>query len=373
MSDSPEANGASSAPLPTPSAQVVAREHLPRPVAKIPRLNDSEEARKRHPHSRERDIRHAAERFASTPRNIFVHWVQPILDQRRSDLQATGVIRKKYYKSAAQLWPAVANDIEMHDQSFFWNTMASQLQLCVKTSFANAESVVRRGGVEHEFGNYVLYAEIAVSEYLGTTLPAMVLENASKAPPHSEKIGDADRDHAQDKAIELEKATITLDAISPAGVGKLSVSDVNATGDMLDTLPEPFCSEKKMLYSHSAHYDLDEVRQAVGKQQTAKLRQLAALLDKTGKELFYYYTVPHLGKEMYPAMGDTVTSKAADIWRFLGGPAKDSWLQASVNLKKRLGDGDVDGLETLQLDSLDAETLRLHDLALEAIDRSKEI
>lgn len=96
------------------------------------------------------------------------------------------------------------------------------------------------------------------------------------------------------------------------------------------------------------------------------LRQLANLLDKTGRELFYFYIVPRLCKLCQPPSdGVTVTSLAGDIWRFLEGQGKDSWASASATWKKRLGDGDVDGSEVLQLDGLEPE--RLHGMAEEAL------
>lgn len=50
------------------------------------------------------------------------------------------------------------------------------------------------------------------------------------------------------------------------------------------------------------------------------------------------------------------------------GKDKEEWLRASASLKAELGDGNVFGLETLQLDSLDPEVLKLHSLAKAAIE-----
>jgi hypothetical protein len=119
-----------------------------------------------------------------------------------------------------------------------------------------------------------------------------------------------------------------------------------------------------MLYSHFAHYDYASIREAEGKHQTAMLRQLADLFDKTGKILFYYYAVPRLCKKTYPpTAGETVTGEAARVWLFLPGAEKEKWRTASAGVKKRLGDGDIAGLEVLELGSLDAEVLSLHELA----------
>ncbi len=69
-------------------------------------------------------------------------------------------------------------------------------------------------------------------------------------------------------------------------------------------------------------------------------------------------------KEAYPPIaGDTVTGDAAKLWRYLPGVEKEKWCNASASVKKRLGDGDMAGLDVLELGSLDAEVLRLHDLA----------
>ena len=62
-----------------------------------------------------------------------------------------------------------------------------------------------------------------------------------------------------------------------------------------------------------------------------------------------------------------MTGQAAERCRFLPGTKKKAWLCAGLKLKKQLGDGDISGLETLQLDSLDPEVLRLHELSQEAL------
>ena len=98
------------------------------------------------------------------------------------------------------------------------------------------------------------------------------------------------------------------------------------------------------------------------------LRQLADLFDKTGKILFYYYAVPRLCKQSHPPTArKTVTGQAADVWRFMAGTGKEKWRKQSAKVKKQLGDGDVMGLEMLQLDNLDVEVLRLHELAEAAL------
>lgn len=45
-----------------------------------------------------------ANTFASSSKNIFVHYVEPILNHRRTELLSRGKNRKKFTKSAVQLW-----------------------------------------------------------------------------------------------------------------------------------------------------------------------------------------------------------------------------------------------------------------------------
>ena len=128
-----------------------------------------------------------------------------------------------------------------------------------------------------------------------------------------------------------------------------------------------------MLYSHFARYDYNSIRNTVGKHQRARLRQLADLFEKTGKVLFYYYTVPRLCKQTYPpTLGETVTSQAADVWKLLPGAEKEKWSNASAAVKKKLGDGDLAGLSVLELDSMDGEVLRLHELAAKVLKAHKQ-
>ncbi|KAF2480759.1 hypothetical protein BDY17DRAFT_326637 [Neohortaea acidophila] len=225
----------------------------------IPSVIDLSHLKALPPASKWRELKKAADTFASTGRNLFVHYASPILVRRRELLRASGSTKKKYPKTPAQLWPTLDAD-----DTFFWN---------------QAAKVVR-----------------------------------------------------------------------------------------LYTIPSRFSYQPSMLYSHFAKYDYDEVRKAEGKHQTAMLRQLANLFDKTGKTLFYYYTVPRLCQQVYPpSKGETVTGQAAGSWRFLAGREKEKWYLASAKLKKILGDGDIAGLEVLQLDGAEPEVFRLHDMAMEAI------
>lgn len=83
--------------------------------------------------------------------------------------------------------------------------------------------------------------------------------------------------------------------------------------------------------------------------------------------------VPLLRKQCHPSTtGETVTSRAADLWRFLPDTEKTKWLDASAKVIKELGDGDIRGLELLQLDSLDGDVLMLRELVQATIQAREE-
>src|ERR1700744_5067987 len=85
------------------------------PVTNIPTLDSLP------PAARERGTEKAASTFASTGRNLFVHYAAPILEKRRQILLSSGTRKKKYAKTASQLWPTLS-----HDQSFYWNQAAKE-------------------------------------------------------------------------------------------------------------------------------------------------------------------------------------------------------------------------------------------------------
>ena len=239
---------------------------------------------------------------------------------------------------------------------------------------------------------YIWNAEVAVVTYLGLVPPEpLVLASEDEVVKAFETVirknadcelsteGDGKLSDVLDSMRTLTLHEKKTEVDSQAENSTSSASDEKAQmtdsehaetvyTELLDTLPDRFEYEQNMLYSHFARYDYDEVRKAEGKHRKAMLRQLANLFDKTGKILSYYYTVPWLCKQTYPpALGETVTGQAAERWRFLPGIKKKAWLCAGLKLKKQLGDGDISGLETLQLDSLDPEVLRLHELSQEAL------
>lgn len=307
--------------------------------------------------AKERETKKAADTFASTGRNVFVHYVTPVLDERRTLLLASSTTKKKYTKTAPQLWQSLEIT-----ESFFWNEAARQLRLCMKEDVLSPKGCLIHGGRLCEKKTYVWHAEIAVAAYLDL-------------PPPQENDGETVvvPDEVNGKEVDVEsdpvESTTGKDMTDNTDVQTRTEEHDHDSIELLDTLPDRFEYDQKMLYSHFARYDYDEVRKAEGKHQTAMLRQLADLLDKTGKTLFYYYAVPRLCKQCYPpTTGETVTSKAAEVWRFLPGSEKAHWLSASARLKKQLGDGDVAGLEVLQLDSLDEGVLRLHTVTQKALD-----
>jgi hypothetical protein len=300
----------------------------------------------------EREVKKAVDSFASTGRNLFVHFTTPVLNHRRELLLRTGATKKKYPKTAAQLWQGLD-----YEETFYWEEMAREVRMSLKQKLLTAREYLTDAGRKEDRRMYVWHAEVAVATYLGLPQPP----EPADAPLDLSKTSPPDHDAKEVGLQGTITTTVTAEDDRVAGV------DLGDT-ELLDTLPDPFTYEPRMMYSHFARYNFDAVRNAVGKHQRELLHQLAGLFEKTGKVLFYYYTIPHLCKKNHPpTAGETVTSQAADLWRFLPGKEKEKWLAANVKVKKMLGDGNLDGLETLMLESLDPEVLKLHDMARFAI------
>lgn len=318
------------------------------------------------PAARERETKKAADIFASTGRNLFVRYATPILEERRKRLLATGLRKKKYAKSAVQVWQGVGIE-----QQFFCHQAAKELRLAMKAKQLNPKGCLIHGGRVGERESYVWWAERAVRGYLELP-PPTDLEEKSEANEGEIGVGVAEN--------KMEEITtkMTFTGVC-SGCGKeesmtyypepTNEETINISApELLDTLPTPFVFEQKQLYSHFAKYDYTLIRAAEGKHQVAMLRQLADLFDKTGKRLFYYYTVPRLCQQSYPPSdGATVTSQAADVWKLLSGAEKATWYEASAGLKKRLGDGEIAALEVLELGSLEPEVLGLHEMVVQAL------
>lgn len=93
------------------------------------------------PAAKHRETKKAADTFASTGRNIFVHYVSPILAKRREMLLASGTTKKKYPRTAAQLWSKLSSS-----DSFFWHQAAKELRLCMKQSILNPKGCLVHAG-----------------------------------------------------------------------------------------------------------------------------------------------------------------------------------------------------------------------------------
>ncbi|EME39554.1 hypothetical protein DOTSEDRAFT_28687 [Dothistroma septosporum NZE10] len=144
---------------------------------------------------------------------------------------------------------------------------------------------------------------------------------------------------------------------------------------LLDTLLEPFGPiSSRMIYGNLFQlYPYTAVHSAAtGKHTTALLRQLADLLDASGKEFFYYYVYPHLWKCIRPTdVDETIAAVAHALWQFMKGADKEEWSRASGDAKKLLGDGNVVGLMRLELESEDSEVLRLHEMVRKLLKEDK--
>lgn len=316
--------------------------------------------------------------FASSGKNMFVHYTRDVLEDRRSRLLNSGTARKLYTKKAPSLW----DNLEQEQKSF-WHETAMDIRLAMKQKLLTPEDCLQHAGRLEDARRCIWYAELAVSAYLGTPPPASLEGPTATAEIVGEVAisgnnGEEESSFEDREKMEASSATICITtineklqrfAIAPAMSGDINVDIQHpAEAELLDTLPDRFEYTQNMLYSHFARYDLDDIRNAEGREQTAMLRLLASLLDISGKELCYYYVVPRLCKAYHPPRdGSTVMSMAADVWRFLPGRTKDLWASASRAVKKQLGDGDVGGVEMLQLDSLEPEVLRLHEMAQEAM------
>ena len=209
------------------------------------------------------------------------------------------------------------------------------------------------------------YAEMAVGWYLGQDPPREfvdVLQDGATAADSPEDHGPSPEAGLLDVEEKLHDLPCDISKLffdhDPPEFAKPSSGDDQ---QLLDVLPQPFQYEPKMMYGQFAHADYTEIRRLDGKQQAARLRQLADLFDPTGKVLFYYYAYSHIWKDFRPLkIDETVATRAQDRWKLLGSKEQEFWRTKSAAVKKLLGDGSVDGLICLELDSLDVEVVRLH-------------
>lgn len=350
-----------------PEPAIVTRPSHVRPVIDIARFDAFPQA------ARARELTKAVNTFASSGKNVFMHYVEPTLNRRRTELLKTGMTKKKYHKTAAQLWPSV----EQEERSF-WNGQAKELRLCLKEKSLSVENCLTFAGRAGDDPACSWHAEVAVSQYLGTPLPAPLDGDASTPHTIEQEATTSDVDSTRTK----QKAAACVTAPQSPSFSHNDIetttqrSSVDANVDaaldlqgLLDVLPERFEIDRNTLYGNFANVDFEEIHQAEGRTQTMYLRRVAQMLDYSGKELFHYYMVPRLCTSIYPQPdGSTVTSISAGIWKSLSGSRKGMWLDASNKLKKDLGDGDLLGLETLMLESLDTEVVRLRRLAKEDLE-----
>lgn len=290
-----------------------------------------------------REVKKAADTFASTGRNVFVHYATPILSKRRELLLASGLTKKKYYKTAAQVWPTLAQD-----DAFYWHQAAKELRICMKQGVLNPKGCLRHAGRAADRDQHIWHAEKAVATYLSLPSPSTDATDTDDSAANGENgtakaldspVLEAPRDNLKSERAGINNVAFSSDKLVIGGTmpnitmkvnnrdaksGVAGLSDEIEKINLLDTLPDRFECKPNMLYSHFAHYDYDEVRHAVGRTQTMLLRHLAERFDKTGKELFYYYVVPRLCKQTHPpSKDDTVMSKAAQIWQFMVGKEKE--------------------------------------------------
>ncbi|CZT18209.1 uncharacterized protein RCC_04052 [Ramularia collo-cygni] len=301
------------------------------------------DAAKLPPASRQREILKLANNKLSNGYALFVHYVQPTLELRRKVLLDSGTTKKKFYKSVGKLYEDLPTG-----QKAFWNGEAARLRVLVRDKVITHEECVRHAGSPDQWDTYIEYAETAVAEYLLIPLPI-------KAPS------------LETPDLICDEQTITpISTIAPTEIDSPTTS---LHQPLLDTLPEPFSFEPRMLYSHFAKYDLDEILSTpTRKRQLEKLHQLADLFDRTGRVLFYYYVYPRLWRRMRPLNADeSIASFAQDLWRFAQGAVVQEWQVAEVDVKKMLGDGDVNGLALLRLGGLHPRVLRFHEMAEQAV------
>ncbi|EME79936.1 uncharacterized protein MYCFIDRAFT_176935 [Pseudocercospora fijiensis CIRAD86] len=339
--------------IPTHCANSDSSRYRPRPV------KDTAIFKAFPPAARQRELKQEATKFAANARNIFVHHVDPVLELRRKEKLASGTTKKKFYSNAARLWAEMQTIDDLHEQRFFWNQKSVEMKLALKKKTVTPGNLLQDAGFEEDWWECRKYAEMAVGWYLGQDVPEEFGDDITGNDMDSE-------DHNQGAAL-LPDPKQTMDLSSDTS--KLSFhQDLpgfarrNAEDDkpLLDVLPEPFQYEKRIMYGQFAHADYTEIRHLDGKQQAARLRQLADLFDPTGKILFYYYAYPHIWKDFRPLkIDETVATRAQEKWKVLGSKEQEFWRKQSAKVKKLLGDGNVDGLVCLELDSMDPEVLSI--------------
>ena len=371
---------------PQAATPAVDQRYQPLPVLDISRYNAFPAA------ARQRELDRAVQKISGNAQNMFVHYVEPVLQHRRNELRATGRSKRLHHKTAAQIWSFMSLE-----QSFFWTQKVTELRLALKQGTLKAEDCLRDAGYSDEWYEYRRFAEMAVAEYMKQEVPEEFREERKHWVTRDEiKRGVADqateddrREHEQvedqtevlhlvtvstgtrDDALLLDQMLPRVDLEKATLLGAHSIkfaASQTESSQLLDVLPDRFDYEPRMMYGNFTYADYKEIRALDGKQQAARLRQIADLFDATGRVLFYYYAYPHVWKRLRPPEVDqTVASVVHEEWRCMRPPRKGIWEMHGRRVKKLLGDGNVDGLDLLELDSLDHDVLELHTVTEEIL------
>lgn len=328
----------------------------PRPLSDLKKLAKFPQA------ARKREIVRIVDKFSGNGVHLFIHYTSPVLEARRKAQLRSGNTRKQYSKSTSQLWTTLDDE-----QKIFWDHQAKLVRLGIANGTLGHEQCVENAGFQSEWRECLRFAERAVAKYLEDPVPAYIEEMESERSGNATALGadgtvvkeEADRHVLKsDGTISIEYAT-----------GKCLLQESATYLELLDTLREPFTVDPRMIYSNFAQlFPYDLVREAEGRRQIAMLRQLADLFDPTGRELFYYFATPHLWKTIRPTeVEETISSIMHRMWMFMPGHLKKQWEMESTWAKKLLGDGNIDGLDRLQLDQDCEDVWKLHEMTEDAM------
>lgn len=249
------------APSPSPSAPITFR---PKPLYDLKKYAKFSQA------ARHREVVKIVDKFSGNGVHLFVHYVSPILEVRRKALTASGTTRKKYHKSASQLW-IILDD----EQKFFCDHQAKLIRLGIANGTLGYEQCVEEDvGFRSEWRECVRFSERAVAGYLQIPMPEDLEEVEKSESPDVGCKGEATQETAP--APEVATARAELHAESVLNVNGQPEPQEAA---LLDTLREPFTAEPRMVHGNFAQLYPFDVRAAEGWQQVSLLRRLADLLD----------------------------------------------------------------------------------------------
>ena len=121
------------------------------------------------PAARASELSERANTFASSGRNVFIHYVELMLDCRRAALHSSGLTKKRYFKTTAQLWQTMKE--KQHGEYLFWCQQATELQAELRSKMLSHEDCLKCAGKVGNAHICVWHARIAVSRYLDIALP----------------------------------------------------------------------------------------------------------------------------------------------------------------------------------------------------------